>query len=597
MLTRLCAVVRGLLRRRAIALEVDEKLAFHLEREAARHEALGVSPVEARRLAALQLGHTSVVRSDVADVRTTWLDTLSRELGTGLRTLVGTPSFTGPALLVLALGIASTTTIASVIEGALLRPLPFAAPDELFRVWSRHDERRSAFLSVSPADFEDWRARTLATLRLAAYERPVTLPPDDATEEPVTLLRVSAELFGLLGVAPALGRTFEPADVHAPVAVVSHGFWQRRYGGAADVIGRSVRLGRKTVHIVGVMPPRFQVPNAVADLWVPLDTNLGAPARTAHMLRVLARYCGQPSAALVQRDLDVVAAQLAKERPADNAGWRVTVQPLFDTVISPDLRRSLWLTAGAVLLLLLLAVTSVAGLVLVRSTGRARELAVRVALGASRGSLVRLLLLECLVVAVVAGGLGLLAAVWGTTLLRETGDALVPRLDEVRVNGRIFAVTAAVSVVAALLAGVVPTWRSTRSLHDRLRQRGGASDPTSGRTLPCLVVVELSTAVLLVVGAALLVQTVINLHARPLGFDSAAVISMTSSAPLGFDEPQRLIQLQRVLDRVSATPGVAGVAAGSALPLAGQNSGNTFEIEGQPVLSSQLPNTDTSAST
>ena len=535
MLTRWLAFARGLLRRRAIAREVDEELAFHLDQEAARHESLGVPAGEARRLAALQLGNAAVVRSNVADVRTTWIDVLWREIRVGVRTLVAAPSFTVPALVVLALGIASTTTIVSVLDGVLLRPLPFTTAEELVRVWSRNDERSIAFLSVSPADFEDWRARKPGALQLAAYERPVGLPPEDEREDPITAMRVSPDLFALLGVGPALGRGFEPVDVHGQVAVLSHSFWQRRFGGAADIVGRTVSIGRQTLAIIGVMPARFEVPNATADVWLPLDTNVDAPARYAHTLRVVGRSSGRADAAAVQRDLDVIASQLAEERPAENAGWRVTVLPLLDTVVSPEVRRSLWITAGAVLFVLLLASASAAGLVLVRSASRERELAVRVALGASRGSLVRLLLLECLVLAVVAGAVGLLAAVWGTSLLRDTGDALIPRLADVRVNARVFVATAAISLVAALVAGVVPAWRSTRSLHDRLRQRGLASDPSAGRTLPLLVVVELSVAVLLVVGAALLVQTVRNLHERPLGFDSEPLLSLEAMRAQGID--------------------------------------------------------------
>jgi putative ABC transport system permease protein len=592
MLTRWLAFVRGMLRRQTIDREVEEELAFHLECEAARHESLGVPPDEARRLAALQLGGASVVRSNVADVRTTWMDVLAREIRVGIRALAGAPSFSVPAVVVLALGIAGTTTILSVLDGVLVRPLPYTGSEELVRIWSRNDERRIAFLSVSPADFEDWRGRAPVALRLAAYERPLALAPVADHEDPVTAMRVSPDLFAVLGVAPMFGRGFEPADVRGQVAVLSHGFWQRRFGAAGDVVGRTFSLGRETVLVIGVMPARFDVANATADVWLPLDTNVGIPARYAHTLRVLARTTGRADPVAVRRDLDVIAAQLAEERPVENTGWRVTVLPLFDTVVSPEVRRSLWITAGAVLSVLLLATTSVAGLVLVRSASRERELAVRVALGASRGSLVRLLLLECVVLATVGGALGLLAAVWGVSLIRDTGDVLIPRLDEVRVNGRVFGVTAAVSLVAALLAGVVPAWRSTRSLNDRLRHRGLASDPGGGRALPFLVVVELSAAVLLVVGAALLVQTVRNLHARPLGFDSEPLLSLTAVRPQGVEGEQVLAHVQRVLDRLASVPGVTAVAAGSALPFSGQNSGNTFEIEGQPVAGGALPDTD-----
>lgn len=592
MLTRWLALVRGLVRRQAIAREVDEELTFHLEQEAAYQESLGASAAEARRLAALQLGHPSVVRSNVADLRITWADVLWREIVSGVRALVGAPSFTVPALLVLALGIASTTTIISVLDGVMLRPLPFPSPDELVRIWSRNDERQIAFLSVSPADFEDWRRRKPAGLQLAAYERPIAMPPDEEHGEPIAVMRISPGLFPLLGVAPALGRGFEDADRRSPVTILSHGAWQRRFGGAMDAVGRAVRVGSQELVVVGVMPAGFDVPNAAADAWVPLDTEVEIPGRYAHTLRVVGRSAGGGDSDAVQRDLDVVAAQLAGERPAENAGWRVRVLPLFDTVVSPELRLSLLITAGAVLFVLVLAIASVAGLVLVRSASRERELAVRVALGASRGSLVRLLLLECIVLSVAASGVGLLAAVWGTAWLRGTGDALIPRLGEVGINTRVFLATLVVSIAAAIAAGVVPAWRSTRSLHDRLRQRGLASDPGSGRALPFLVVIELSAAVLLVVGAALLAQTVRNLHQRPLGFDAEPLLAFAAVVPEDIDPATRLTGMQAVLDRLASAPGVAAAAAGSALPFAGQNSGNTFEVEGRADPGAPLPDTD-----
>ena len=420
-------------------------------------------------------------------------------------------------------------------------------PNQLVRVWSRNDDRQIPFLSVSPADFEDWRARTAPSLELAAYERPRVIPSDGELAEPLSVMQVSPDLFPLLGIQPAVGRTFTPGETRAPVAIVSDGLWHRQFGGAQDAIGRVIIVEQRPLTIVGVMPRQFEVPNARADVWIPLDTDVPAPTRFAHVLRVLARPREPRGAATVQRDLDAVAAQLAEERPGQNEGWRVTVLPLFDTIVGPELRRSLWLTAGAVLLVLLMATTSVAGLVLARSATRERELAVRVALGASRGNLVRLLLLECVILAAIAGAVGLTTAHWGIGLLRESGGASVPRLDEVTLSARVFIASAAISILSAMLAGVVPAWRSTRSLHDRMRSRGVASEPASGRTLPLLVVVEISSAVLLVVGAALLVQTVRNLHTRALGFESNRVLSIAVAWPPLLDRSQRVARVDAVL--------------------------------------------------
>jgi predicted permease len=362
--------------------------------------------------------------------------------------------------------------------------------------------------------------------------------------------------------------------------VISHEFWQRWFGGAPDALRRQLVVGENAWTIVGIMPSRFEVPNTPADLWVPLVTNLADDRRFAHTLRVVGRTTPPADAAAVTRDLDGVAAQLALERPASNRGWSVTVLPLFDFVVSPEFRRSLWIIAGAVLFVLMMAGTSVAGLLLTRAASRQRELAVRVTLGASRGSLVRLLLLECLVLSVAAGIIGLLLAYWGVALLPSIGAATIPRLDEVAVSGRVFAFAAATTMLAALAAGVLPAWRSTGSLHEMLRSRGAASEPVSARTLHLLVVVEVTSAVMLVIGAGLLVQTVVNLQRRDLGFDAGALLAVNAIWPSS--EGENLVgRTERALSRVAGLPGVRDVAAASALPFSGQNSGNTFEIEGR----------------
>ena len=287
--TRWLALIRGLRRRNEIAREVDEEVEFHLHQEAERYRALGATLEEARRLAAVAFGGPAAVRTEVADVRTTRVEVIWRELRFGVRTLAAARAFTIPAVIVLALGISGTTIIFSVIDGVLLSPLRFNDPDPLVRVWSRNDDRQIPFLSVSPADFEDWRARTTPSLELAAYERPRITPSDAELSEPLSVMPVSPELFPLLGIQPALGRIFASNETRAPVAIVSDGLWRRQIGGTLDAIGRVIVVEQRPLTIVGVMPRHFEVPNARADVWMPLDTTVPAPARFAHVLRVLAR--------------------------------------------------------------------------------------------------------------------------------------------------------------------------------------------------------------------------------------------------------------------------------------------------------------------
>jgi predicted permease len=590
MLARCLAFVRGLLRRDAIDVEVDEELAYHLEQETRMYVDRGVPPEEARRLAAISLGGIVQTRDAVRDVRTTHVEAAWREARQGVRSLWATPAFTAPAALVLALGIGGTSAVFCVLDGLLLRPLPFPDPDALVRVWSRNDERRIPFLSVSPADFEDWRIRASSLRRVGAYERSRVLQLDNG--EPVTVMGVTPDLFPTLGIAPAIGRGLGNED-RAGIAVISHALWQRHFGGTRDAVGQSLRIGESSWIVVGVMPPRFEVPIAAADVWVPLDTVGSTDARYVHTLRVIARATTSGGAAsTVARDLEGVAAQLAMERPGENGGWGVTVLPLFDVVVSPEFRRSLWIVAGGVFFVLLMASMSAAALLLTRASSRQRELAVRVALGASRGSLIRLLLMESLVLAALSGIGGLLLASLGIGLLQSIGAESVPRLDEVSLSGRMFAFAAVTTLLSAIAAGLLPAWRSTRSLHEMLRSRGEVSEPAPARTLRTVVLVEVASAVLLVVGAALLVQTVLNLHRRDLGFDRHNVLAIDAIWPSTGESADLVARTESALSRLAAFPGVTRAAAVSAAPFSGRNSGNNFQIEGQSVAGAPLPDAD-----
>jgi predicted permease len=593
MLTRILAFARGIVRRRAIDAEVDEELAFHLEQEARMHEARGVPPDEARRLAALSLGGVTQTREAVRDVRTTWIDAALRETRLGIRALWATPTYTLPAAAVLALGIGGTTAVFSVVDTVLLRPLPYPAAGQLVRVWSRNDERRIPFLSVSPADFDDWKARASALEQIGAYERPRVLQSGEGAE-PITVMAVTPGLFPTLGVAPAVGRGIpDNEETAGTAAIISHDLWQRRFGGARDAIGRTLLVDNRAWTVVGVMPAGFEVPTAPADVWVLLDTGPAALGnRFARTLRVVARATGDDAVASAARDLEAVSAQLAVERPGPNRGWSVTVLPLFDVVVSPEFRRSLGIVAGGVLFVLMMASASAAGLLLARASGRQRELAVRVALGASRGSLVRLLLLESLVLAAFSGLAGLLLTSWGVAALQGLGDATVPRLDELALSGRSFAFAATATLLSAIAAGLLPAWRSTRSLHEALRTRGEVSEPASARALHGLVIVEVATAVLLVVGAALLVQTVVNLQRRNLGFDPDGLMVIDAIWPAPGGTTDLVARTGDALSSVSAVPGVRRAAAVSAPPFSGGNSGNVFEIEGRTADEGGPPDAD-----
>ena len=360
---------------------------------------------------------------------------------------------------------------------------------------------------------------------------------DGATAH-VLALRAEGELFNLLGTPAALGRTLSAGDAHSTHAVISHGLWISRFGGSAAALGQPLVTDDQVWTIVGVMPPRFDVPNAAADLWLPLPLDQTVPGRFAHMLRVLVRMPDGATPEDVRRDLGVVAAQLSDERPGQNRGWSVTVRPLFATVVSPEFARSLWLIMGAVLFTLLMASATVAGLLLARATARDCEFAVRLALGATRGELVRMLLGECLVLAAAAGALGLLLALWGIDAVKAFGPTSVPRIDEVAIDGRVGLFAAFATVGTALVAVIAPAWQATRRVQDRLRVREAVTGAATSRLRDVLVGLQVATAVLLLVGAALLAQTAINLRGRELGFDVNRLVTAQVILPASPAEAQ-----------------------------------------------------------
>jgi putative ABC transport system permease protein len=502
------------------------------------------------------------------------------DLRFALRSLRTTPGFTLAAVLALALGIGATTAVFSVVNGVLLRPLGYANPDRLVMVYATHPEQ-GPFYPPSIPDFEDWRAGSRD-----AFEELVVMRGDAlllrGKEGAQTLLaaHVSEGFFPMLGTRPALGRWFT-ADEERPggprVAVLKHGVWRSRFGGDPSVVGRTLDFAEGAYTVVGVMPPEFTAPEW-GDIYVPLHTLPKArDALTKRDFRVDHVVIGRlrPGVTVQQATarLDAVSRGLQRAYPAENAGWSAQAYSLREQTVG-SVRQSLLVLFGAVGVVLLIACADVANLLLVRATGRARELAVRAALGASRWRVARQLLAESLVIAVAGGALGLLLALWGVDLLKSGAPAGLPRVDEVGVDGGVLAFTAAVALLTALVFGVAPALQASRvQLADAMREgsKGAGRGAAQQRLRGGIVVTQIALALVLMVGAGLLMRSFSRLRDVNPGFDPAPLLTLRVEAPSRrYDTPEKLLALYRRLsDDVAAIPGVARVGFVNHLPLSG----------------------------
>jgi putative ABC transport system permease protein len=521
-------------------------------------------------------------------------------LARAARSLARTPGPTLAAVSALALGIGAATAIFSVADAVVLRPLPYADADRLVAIEGQFLSLGMRDLGASPPELADYRARARSFDAIAAFSRSDLNLSGGTEAERVAAVRVTPDLLPLVGAHPALGQSFSPAEGPGAdgVAILSHGLWQRRFGADPSVVGRTIALDGRAHAVVGVMPPGFRFPppgtrfGGAAEVFVPLRfSKEETTARSQYSLAVIARRRAEVSVAAANAEMAAVARGLEAEYPESyrgpggkDGGWRVTVAPLQDAVVG-GAGSGVAVLFAAVLTLLLIACVDVAHVLLARGLARRRSVAVRMALGASRGRLVLEVLLESLVVALAGGALGALLAVWGTSLLAASG-ADIPRLGEASVDARalLFAVTAA--MIAALLGGVGPAWQVTRgNVTDALGDGGRGASPgrASVRARRVLVVSELALAVLLVAGAGLFVRSLQRLQAVSPGFTKEGVLTAAvTPAGVADDRTRRLALFDRIHTDVAALPGVRVAALASRLPLTGPGRGGPFSVEGRP---------------
>ena len=592
--------------RRDVREEVEEELRFHIDERTARHMREGMAPEDARAEAERRFGDVEGIRAEVEEMMTKrrrvmerrdTLDDLRRDAGFALRQILTHPAFSAVVMGTIALAIGATTAIFSVVDGIMLRPLPYEEPDELVMVWMDYTERdvvlpdkRREWLSWP--NFADFRDQVDAVESISAFTgwRP-TLTGDGVTAQQLSGARFSHGMLSrVFSVEPALGRGFLPEEdtPDGPRSVLlSDGLWQRAFGGDSDVVGGTILLDERPYTVVGVMPADFRPPAFLgADLWSPLRLDVtNGGGRGAIFLRTVGRLADGASLALARSHAAELGRRLEEEYPEANVDTGFNVFPLHGDLVGQT-SAALWLLLGAVGVVLVVASVNVANLLLARGADRGGELAVRVAMGAGRRRLLSQLLTESVLLALVGGAVGIGLAFFGTDVLVRLAPDGTPLLDQVGVDVRVLGFAVLVTMVTAALVGLLPALRTSRTDPAAALREGGRTGIATGsaRLRSALVVGQVGLALILLVGAGLLVRSFENLREVDLGFDPAGVLSMRIQLPtVRYDDADsRLGFFVPLEERLASLPGVSSVGSIDALPMAGFDGDVSFVVEGSP---------------
>jgi putative ABC transport system permease protein len=514
------------------------------------------------------------------------VENLLQDLRYGSRLLLKRPGFTAIAVVTLALGIGANTAIFSVVNAVLLRPLPFTDPDRLVLFYGTNRQMGfSGQWAVCDADYPDWKSQSESFGQIAAYQRKFFNLTDD---EPERLLAsaVDADLFALLGVQPALGRTFTAEEArpgNEAVAVISHKLWQRRFGSDTAAIGKVVHFDGTSHTVIGVMPSGFEFPNQ-SEVWTPLVLTSEC---SNSFNQVVARLKPGLPLKQAQQDAGVIFRRLSERHPRRDAESEMTLIPLQEFLVAST-RPVLLVLLGAVSLVLLIACANVANLLLARAGSRQREMAIRRALGATRWRIVLQLLVESVILSALGGAMGVLFAVWGLEGLRAFMPAGVPRAETIAIDGWVLAFALAVSLVSGIIFGLVPALHSSRTDLSRSLKEGerSVSETRSRRRVrSVLVVSEFALAMVLLIGAGLLIKSFIRLMEVKPGFDPRNVLTMNVILPPRYEKPSDMTNFYRTaIERFQNVPGVRAAGAVFGLPLGDMGVNGDFTIEGKPPL-------------
>ena len=513
--------------------------------------------------------------------------TFARDSRHAVRALLRTPAFTAIAALTFALGIGVNTAVFSVFNGVLLRPLPYPEPDRITMVWM--DNRLQGIKEdiTSWPNYRDWRDQSSSFAAMAGFSG--TAFNLTGAEEPERLqgAQTTANFFDVMGVRPLIGRLYTEANEtpgNDGVVLISYGLWQRRFGGAGDVLGKTMTLNGRAFEIIGVMPGTLQVP-AEAQLWKPLAPDEGTRnARGAFWLPVIGRLKAGIPVEQAQTEMTGIATRLEQTYPS-NQGFGINVVPLHRQLVG-DIERSLVVLLASVGFVLLIACANLGNLMLGRTAARRKELAIRTALGANRAVLVRQIITEAFVLAAIGGALGLMFAYWATRLFVRIGGDSIPRPDAIAIDGRVMLFTLAIAVVAALLAGIVPALQASRpAVVDTLREGGreGAAG-ASHRTRQVLIAAEVALAFVLLAGAGLLLRTLWSMQHVDRGFSPSRIATIRLSLPAAAyaGPPEVRTFYSRLLERVRSLPGVESAATGTGVLMPLLANSGIMTIENRP---------------
>ncbi|HJQ21125.1 MAG TPA: ABC transporter permease [Gemmatimonadaceae bacterium] len=598
--------------------DVDDEVTFHLEMRAREFMEQGMSEADARREAARSFGDVQTIQGDLRTERNArnterrrrdWWDALRMDARYALRALRKNPAFSVAAISTLSLGLGATLAVFTVVNGVMLRPLPYRTPDRIALVWLNEastDGGVAPDLPLSSGFFSDLARDATAFQALAAFrawsfslEGAAGSPP-----EPVSGSRVSPALFEVLGVRPLIGQAFTNADAQPGgpgVALISYSLWQRRFGGDPGIVGRRIVLSNSPATVLGVMPPGFAFPRGAelpawaqfglrTDVWTPLVLDSAALRNySTQNLSVIGRLKDGVTRTNASADVNRLLSEFLR---ANAPGFKLEYHlvPMSEQA-ARTVRRGLLILLGSVSFLLLIACANVASLLVARATGRQRELAVRAALGAGRGRIARQLVTENVALALAAALIGIAISYWGTRVMLSLVPGSMPRADDIGLDWRVLLFAAGVAVLAGIVFGLAAAWSTrSRELSAALHTGGTRSTGGMGRRFgrQALVAVEVALSLMLLIGAALLTRSFIRLQHVPPGFDAHGVLAANASLPIAgqlkplVDGPRWATTFNAAMERLSKAPGIESVGAISSLPLTGAVEGGGVLIPDQP---------------